>query len=258
MIERIHCRVASLALAGALLIPEASAPAQQTPNSLADRPLATRQALEALEGQLAAGAGAADGSTLARVRARLQAGDFREGDLVLLEVQNEPALSDTFTVGPDVELTLPSPTVGSLSLKGVLRSELQREVQTYLGRFILDPVCRATPLLRLSVQGEVARAGFHGVPANAVLAEALMAAGGTTPQADLHESLLERNSEEILDGKALQRAIAAGHTLDDLSLRDGDQIIVARRDDDSLYDRLRFVLVVVSVAGGIYGLSQAF
>jgi protein involved in polysaccharide export with SLBB domain len=239
----------------ALLLLAGSAGAQDPPDPVAARLLATRADLEAAAQRLERdGAGA----LLARVRARLADGDFAPGDRVLLDVRDEPALSDTFEVGPARELTLPSPTVGTLSLHGVLRSEFEPRVTEYLGQFLQRPVVRARPLLRLSIQGEVVRAGFYGVPADAVLADALMAAGGTTKDADMRKMRIERDGEAVWRGRPLQEAVASGRTLDQAFLRDGDQIVIAKRKTGGFEGNLRFLWIVVSLAGGVYGLSRAF
>lgn len=231
----------------------APAAAQERDDSLAARPLASRADLETLAGRLGTGS-----DLSARVRARLSEGDFAPGDRIVIEVRDEPTLTDTFEVGPARELSLPSPTVGNLSLRGVLRSELEPKVTEYLSQFLQRPVVRARSLLRLSIQGEVVKAGFYGVPPDAGLADALMAAGGTTQEADVRKMRIERNGEPLWQGKALQEAIASGRTLDEAMLRDGDQIIVVKRKDGGFEGNLRFLWIVVSLAGGIYGLSRAF
>jgi protein involved in polysaccharide export with SLBB domain len=248
-------RVPALA-AIALALASGSAAAQQPPDSLAARPLASRASLEELVRRLEKDR--ADPALLARVRARLTEGDFQTGDRILLEVRDEPSLTDTFAVSPERELRLPSPTIGVLPLRGVLRSEFEPAVTAYLAQFLRRPVVSARPLLRLSVQGEVVRAGFYGVPADAVLSDALMAAGGTTKDADMKKIRIERDGEALWQGRSLQEAVAAGHTLDQALLRDGDQIVVAKRKDGGFQDNLRFLWIVVSLAGGIYGLSRAF
>lgn len=250
--RRLGLAVAVLALA------PAPAGAQKPEPSAADRPLATRAELEALARQLAAGAGSDGAARLARVRARLEGGDFRPGDRLVVTVQGEASLSDTFSVGPTRELLLPSPTVGTLDLAGVLRSELEARVQEYVSRFVLDPVVRARPLLRVSVEGEVVRAGYYDVPADAPLADVLMAAGGATARAEMRKLRIEREGEEILEGSTLERAVADGWTLDEAGLRSGDRLVVERRRDGGLEGNLRFLWVVLSIAGSIYGLSRAF
>lgn len=209
-----------------------------------DRPLATRQELQtALEG-----AGATE--LAARIKTRLSEGDFRRGDRIALDVQGEPTLSDTFVVGSGAELMLPAPTVGSMSLKGVLRSELQTKMTDYVARFKNNPVVRAQPLIRLSVQGEVTKAGIYAVPADGQLADALMAAGGTTQFAKANTVTIERN------GKAFWKGSAFDTDLDALGVRDGDQIMVDSHRPGGT-DNLRMVALLVSIAGGLYGLSRA-
>lgn len=210
-----------------------------------DRPLATREQLEtALRG-----AGASD--VAVRIKSRLAEGDFRRGDRIVLMVQGEPALTDTFVISSGSELMLPPPTVGTLSLKGVLRSELEPKLMEYVNRFRTNAVVRAQPLIRLSIQGEVARAGIYSVPADGRLADALMAAGGTTQFAKANKVVIERNGRKIWEGSSFEM------DLDALALRDGDQIVVDSKRPGGT-DTLRMVALLVSIAGGLYGLSRAF
>lgn len=243
-----------------LLAVASPAGAQQQPDTvLAYQPMASREMLEGLVEQLERNGASEESVRLLKVlQHRLKDGDFRPGDRIWLEVRAESALSDTFAVGPQRELRLPSPVLGTLSLDGVLRSELQAHVAEFIGRFINEPDVRATPLIRISIQGEVKDAGIHAVPPHAVLADALMAAGGTTPEADMKKMRVEREGKTILEGRELQEALSAGLTLEDAHLRDGDQIVIAKRREGTFEGSLRFLWVVVSLAGGIYGLSRAF
>jgi protein involved in polysaccharide export with SLBB domain len=210
----------------------------------ADRPLATREELQAAMQR-------AGGSELAmRIKTRLSEGDFRRGDRIALMVQGEPTLTDTFVVGAGSDLMLPPPTVGSVSLKGVLRSELEPKMSEYVGRFRTNAIVRAQPLLRLSIQGEVAKAGIYAVPADGQLADALMAAGGTTQFAKANRVTVERNGQPIWQGSSFDT------DLDAMGLRDGDQIVVDSKRPGGT-DALRMTALLVSIAGGLYGLSRA-
>jgi hypothetical protein len=217
----------------------------QDPRKVADRALATREELQAaLED-----AGASD--VAVRIRSRLDEGDFRRGDRIALMVQAESTLTDTFTVGAGPELMLPPPTTGSLSLKGVLRSELQKKLTEYVGRFRNNPIVRAQPLIRIAVQGEVARGGIYAVPADAQLADALMAAGGTTEYAKANKVTIARNGRAFWEGTAFDT------DLDVLGVRDGDQIVVGSTRPGRGTDNLRIAALIISIAGGLYGLSRA-
>ncbi|HYS20511.1 MAG TPA: polysaccharide biosynthesis/export family protein [Gemmatimonadales bacterium] len=216
---------------------------------------ATRQALEARAARLEQAAQSADAvREAAAIRTRLSRGDFRVGDRILLAVEGEPTLSDTFSVGLGGQLTLP--LIGSVPLEGVLRSELHDYLTRRLARSVRDPEVRTRAFVRLSVQGAVTRPGYYGVPADAVLSDVLMAAGGTTQEANIGRLRIERDGKPIWEGKALQQAIAEGRTLDGAGLVAGDQVIVPRRGGTSAGDVLRFVGVLVTIPVTIYTLTR--
>jgi protein involved in polysaccharide export with SLBB domain len=217
----------------------------QDPRKVADRPLATREELQAA----LSSAGASD--VAVQIKSRLSEGDFRRGDRIALMVQAESTLTDTFTVGSGAELILPPPTTGSLSLKGVLRSELQAKLTEYVARFKNNPIVRAQPLLRIAVQGEVARGGIYAVPADAQLSDALMAAGGTTEYAKANKVTIARNGRAFWEGTAFDT------DLDVIGVRDGDQIVVGSTRPGRGTDNLRVAALIISIAGGLYGLSRA-
>jgi hypothetical protein len=157
-------------------------------------------------------------------RERLRSGDFQTGDQIELTVEGEPALTGTFTVGGDGAVTLPE--IGAVPLQGVLRAELQEHLASQLGRYLQNPVVRARGLFRVTVSGAVGRPGFYVVPAQSLLSDVITTAGGFGNGAALTGIRVERGRDRIWDGNSLQTAIIEGRTLDQLSLRAGDHIIV--------------------------------
>ena len=239
--------IAAALLLAALLGPQRLT-AQAADPTDADRPMATRPTLEAV-------ASSNDGQAAARARQRLTSGDFRGGDRIWLVVQGDTALTDTFTVWPDQSVHLPSPTVGTLSLQGVLRSELQPKMQQYVARFVRNPDVRARPLMRVGISGEVRSAGYYAVPADAELSEVFMAAGGTTPNARMEKAKVQRDGHTILEGRDLQMAVAGGQTLNDVGVREGDQFVMPKKAS-GLSDGLRFTWLIMSVTLGAIALSN--
>lgn len=158
------------------------------------------------------------------VRSRLEQGDFQVGDRVVLRVQGRQRFLDTLSVQPGRVIAVAE--VGEISLVGVLRSELQAHLQSELGRFLQDPDVRAQTLIRIAVLGEVGSQGFYAVPAEALLEDALMIAGGPAGTADIDGIEIRRSDRVILGGEAVQQAIVEGRTLDQLNLRAGDRIYV--------------------------------
>src|SRR5438034_5217961 len=176
------------------------------------------------------------------VAAQTRAATFQVGDRILLHVEGDSALSDTFTVvaGPALRL----PIIGEIALAGVRRTDLEAHLTRELGRYIKDPVVQARALIRVSVVGGVVRPGFYAVPVDLVLPDALMLAGGATQAARVDQLLILRGSAPLWGGDRLQRAIAHGATLDQLFVQAGDPIQVpGERDPESKW---RITGIIVS------------
>ncbi len=174
-----------------------------------------------------------------RIRARLEEGDFIAGDRVVLLVEGDTALTDTFTVRAGGMLSLPG--LPDVSLSGVLRSELQPHLTTHIARYLRNPSVTAASLMRLAVVGEVVRPGFYPVPADVPLADIVMTAGGPTQAADLGRLTIRRGNEEFLSTADLRIAVANGLTVDQLNLRSGDEITVGARP------RMNWTLILTSI-----------
>ena len=230
--QRLKAFHTVIAAAGALLLAH-SASAQQSGDWNPGRVYMTREALQDLVDRFQKSADSPAYSASLRDRTRRQAelirrrlieGDFQVGDRIVLEVENQPVLSDTFTVDPGRTLTLP--TIGDVPLAGVLRSELKQRVSEYLGTFLRQPIVRASALIRIAVLGGVVQPGFYAVAGDALLTEAVMMAGGPTARANINEIQIERDMNRIWEGRLLQTAITEGRTLDELNLRAGDRVFI--------------------------------
>ena len=158
------------------------------------------------------------------IRRRLEAGDFQVGDRIVFQVEREPELSDTLIVRSGQRVSLPM--VGDLSLQGVLRSELEEHLAGHVAQYVREPRVRAQSLIRISVLGEVESPGFYVVPAEFLVTDVLMEAGGPTREAKLQDLRVERGEERIWTGELLQEAVIQGRTLDHLNIQAGDRIVV--------------------------------
>src|SRR5204862_958899 len=106
--------------------------------------------------------------------------------------------SDTFTVGSAQELTLP--VVGVVSLRGVLRTELEPRLTEEIARYIRDPVVHARALVSLALTGELARPGYYSVPVDAVIQAVLMEAGGKTHDTKIKKLKSQREGQTLWVG----------------------------------------------------------
>ncbi len=182
----------------------------------------------------------------AAVPAQTPAAKFQTGDRILIRVEDDSALSDTFTVvaGPALRL----PNIGEVSLAGVRRADVEAHLTRELGRYLKDPVVQAHALVRVSVVGEVIHPGYYAVPIDLVLADALMLAGGATQAARVDQLQIWRGSASLWGGERLQAAIARGATLDELGVLAGDRIQVpGKRDAESKW-RVAGMIVTAAVA----------
>jgi protein involved in polysaccharide export with SLBB domain len=158
------------------------------------------------------------------VRARLADGDFRPGDRILLDVEGESTLTDTFTVQAGRQVQLPA--IGFIPLQGVLRAELTDFLTTRLRQFLREPKVRARALIKLTISGQVTKQCFCTVPADIPIDGVLELAGGPTSQADLQKIKISRRGETIYDGERLQQLITEGTTIDALDIQAGDVFFV--------------------------------
>jgi len=164
----------------------------------------------------------------ARIRERLQRGDFRVGDRVVVRVTGSVAVNDTVTVTEGPAITVAS--FGELPLAGVLRSELEVKLRERVAASVLDATVTVTPLLRIAVFGSVGTPGYLAVPPEIRLDELLMRAGGPAEDADPARVQIIRGEAVVLDGPGVVSAIAAGATIAGLGLEEGDYLLVAPRN----------------------------
>lgn len=159
----------------------------------------------------------------ATVRERLKNGDFIPGDRILLVVEGDTALSDTFTVRGD--RMLPLPNIPPISLQGVLDSELEGHLTKELLKYIKTVSLEATPLVRISLLG-FPQSNFYTVPVDQAITDVITAAGGWgSATAGTHDkAVVRRNGKVFLDAKATAAAVREAKTVGDMSLRDGDEL----------------------------------
>ena len=244
------CAMVSVA-AAILAVSSAPVLAQRT-GSDARRAHATRDQLEALaaEAERAATSGPRElrdrkRTEAAALRERLREGDFQVGDRMILQVHGEPTLTDSFTVRSGQVVVLPN--LPEISVRGVLRAELQDYLTKQIGRYVRNPDVQATSLIRLAVLGSVQEPGFYSLPADVLISDAIMQAGGPSGEADVSKSVVKRAQREIWSEKAVQAAVTSGKTLDQLNLRAGDELLVGERSR-------RNWLTAVQAAGAVVGL----
>ncbi len=161
------------------------------------------------------------------LRTRLQSGDFQEGDRILISLSGLRPGFDTVVVRAGKVIQFQG--MDDLSLEGVLRSELADRLSAHVSKYLRDPTVRAIPLLRLGVFGNVGHPNYYYTPADVVLPDVIMLAGGVGPQADLDKATIRRGTTTIWSAADTRAALADGMSLDRLSLRANDEIHVPQK-----------------------------
>src|SRR5258708_39342912 len=106
-----------------------------------------------------------------------------------MRVEGEAQRTDACRVSSGTQLDVPQ--VGTVSLQGVLRSELKSRLQTHFVKFLRDPVVVVQSLVRLLVDGEVARPGYYSAAPQQALADVITQAGGLTQRAKAGDMRVE-------------------------------------------------------------------
>ena len=193
----------------------------------------------------------------ALVQGRLSDGDLRPGDGIVLDVRGEPQLTDTFVVDGNLQVALPD--VGSIPLRGVLFSEVESHLRSQVALYVREPVVRAKPMVRMLVGGAVSHPGYYLVPADALISQTLMAAGGVTGDAEMKKLRAMRAGYPVLEGPEMQKALAQGLTLDRANLRTGDELYVpAGAGGPTRYERVRTLATLLTIPITIYTLTKIF
>jgi len=162
---------------------------------------------------------------LQMVQQRLSHGDFQPGDEIDIAVVGEASLTGTFTVLQDRTISLPQ--LPPISLQGVLRSEVRDYLATQIGRYLRDPqVTVQGSKIRLAIFGAVGNPGYFVIPADYLVSQAIMTAGGPSAGVEMEKSEVRRGGQVVIQGSEIQLAIEAGHSLDQLNLHGGDELVL--------------------------------
>lgn len=194
------------------------------------------------------------------IRTRLREGDFRVGDRIVVSVDSGVAGTssgaDSLIVRDGQMIQFPG--LPPISLAGVLHSEISDYLTQQLSRYFRNPSVHAYPLLRIAVYGPVGAPGFYSLPADVLFSDAIMHAGGPSATADMDDIVVKRGEREVIDERAVQRALVYGYTLSQMNLRDGDAIHVGGGTQRNWPTILRTISVGVGLALTVYGISTRF
>ncbi len=191
---------------------------------------------------------------LANLRNRLQEGDFRIGDQLIVTVTRDQVQVDTATVRDGKLVAFAA--LPDISVNGLLRSEIQSKMQEHVNRFLVDHTVRVNFVTRLQIMGPIGRPGFYSISPDRPVSEVIMLAGGPTATSNLEEISIRRNGRLIVKPKMWREAVKTGTTVAQLGLQPGDVIEIGERKKRDLFAIVRIIAFASTAAFGIIRLLQ--
>jgi polysaccharide biosynthesis/export protein len=169
------------------------------------------------------------------------------GDRLRVDIFNVPEYSGEFYVLGDGAINLP--VVGAIPLQGLTIQKASALLTSYFSRYVKRPIVTISVLaprpVQFAIAGEVTRAGSYTIPFTAEnrkfpsISQAIQLAGGTTQTANLRQVQVRRSATGRILTVNLFDVLQRGNTSQDITLRDGDTIYIARSEAVSVSDRLR-------------------
>ena len=169
------------------------------------------------------------------------------GDRLRVDIFNVPEYSGEFYVLGDGSINLP--VVGSIPLQGLTVQKASSVLTSYFSRYVKRPIVTISVLaprpVQFAIAGEVTRAGSYTIPFTPEnrkfpsISQAIQLAGGTTQTANLRQVQVRRAATGRIINVNLFDVLQRGNTAQDITLRDGDTIYIARSESVSASDRLR-------------------
>ena len=106
--------------------------------------------------------------------------------------------------------------------------------------------------MQVTIMGAVGNPGFHHMPADVSLGDALMMAGGPAQTALPEDLRIERGGETFMEGEEVQNALQFGYTLDQLNLQAGDQITMPGQTPGAPGGGLNNVVMIVGLLSTLF------
>jgi polysaccharide biosynthesis/export protein len=169
------------------------------------------------------------------------------GDRLRVDIFNVPEYSGEFYVLGDGAINLP--VIGSIPVQGLTVQKASGLLTAYFSRYVKRPIVTISVLaprpVQFAIAGEVTRSGSYTIPFTGdnrkfpTVSQAIQLAGGTTQTANLRQVQVRRAATGRILSVNIFDVLQRGNTSQDITLRDGDTIYIARAEGVNVADRLR-------------------
>ena len=194
--------------------------------------------------------------TPAASQSSTQSGRLRAGDgvriMVWKELDNQARVEDLGVAGDqliDASGNIMVPSLGEVKAAGLTPQTLAEVLQQQLEIKKIRIVC--APLIRVTVLGAVQRPGSYLVQPKESLWELITKAGSPTNDADVRRIHVIRSGRKVTEN--LLEAFEKAHSLDQMGVQSGDQVVVPGHGGFSADDFFRYATFAMSL--GIFVLA---
>ena len=167
---------------------------------------------------------------------------LRPGDVLQIVVWGQEEYSGSFKV--DETGKIPYPVLGEIDTRGKTMAQIRDEIRAALAQIFNAPFVTVTPQFNIAVLGEVRNPGLFPVDPTQTVLDIVAMAGGPNSNGNINKIRLLRGGQTL--DLRLERDRVGALTLQEVGLRSGDQIMVARRGFTG--DDLRMLLGVLQLA----------
>ncbi|MBY0490082.1 MAG: SLBB domain-containing protein [Gemmatimonadaceae bacterium] len=182
---------------------------------------------------------------LTALRNRLEIGDFHVGDRFLITMRRDSTRSDTASVRDSLKVAVFS--LPDISLRGVLRSELDERMSAHVARYLRGVSVRTSALTRVAILGAVRNPGYFYASPDRPVSDLVMLAGGPNPDANLKQLEVSRGGKVLLRAKESSRLVKDGRTLEQIDIQSGDEVRIPEKRKLSFQSILQLAFVVSSL-----------
>jgi polysaccharide export outer membrane protein len=163
---------------------------------------------------------------------------LRSGDILKIEVWGQQQFSGQFLI--DETGHLQYPLLGDIQVTNLSVAALRDKIRQGLEQIFKSPFVAVSPLFRMAVLGEVRMPGLYTVDPTLSVLDVVAMAGGPNPSGNMNKIRLLRGGQEQ------QLSFGQGHSLQEMGVRSGDQIVVGRKS--FAREDLSIVLSLVTIA----------
>ena len=167
---------------------------------------------------------------------------LRPGDVLQIVVWGQTEYSGSFKV--DETGRIPYPVIGAIDTRGKTMAQIRNEIRVALSQIFNAPFVTVTPQFNIAVLGEVRNPGLFSVDPTQTVLDIVAMAGGPNSNGNINKIRLLRGGQTL--DLRLERDRVGALTLQEVGLRSGDQIMVARRGFTG--DDLRMLLGILQLA----------